>query len=70
MEKITSKGYWVICLTSYEIDGKQITKGDMDYYTSLRPIINPYWRRATQKEIDNRRFYKGKTYLPNNLQNF
>ncbi len=60
------KGHWVICTCSYEIDGVNIPKGRMDYYTSKRPIQNPDWRRATQEEINAKQFFKGNHF---NLMN-
>ena len=60
------KGYWVICTESYEIDGKFIPKGRMDYYTSITPIQNPDWRRATKDEIDTRKYCNGNAF---NLKN-
>lgn len=62
----TLKSYWVICTKSYEIDGVEIPKGRMDYHTSIRPIQNPDWRRATQEEIDTRQYFKGNAF---NLRN-
>lgn len=64
MEK--PKGYWVICVKSYEIDGREIPKGRMDYHVSTRPIINNAWRRATQEEIETRDYHKGNAF---NLRN-
>lgn len=60
------KGYWIICINSYEIDEVYIPKGRMDYYTSTIPVINPDWRRATQEEIDTKQFFKGNYF---NLMN-
>jgi len=60
------KGYWVICTKSYEVDGIEVPKGRMDYYTSTRPIVNSDWRRATQEEIETRQRHKGNTF---NLRN-
>ena len=59
-------GYWVICTQSYEIDGTEISKGRMDYYTSTRPIMSTKWRRATQDEIETRQYFKGNCF---NLKN-
>ena len=61
---MATTGYWVICLQGYEIDGIDIKKGQMDYYTSSRPIINPDWRKATDTEVEKKDFYKGNWYLP------
>lgn len=59
-------GYWVICTQSYEIDGLEVPKGRMDYYTSTRPIMNPAWRLATQEEIDTKQRFKANWF---NLKN-
>lgn len=34
------KGYWIICVQSYEIDGIEIPKGRMEYHTSSRPVVS------------------------------
>ena len=62
----TFKGYWVICVSSYEVNGIEIPRGRMDYHTSIRPIVNTAWRRATQEEVDTRQYYKGNAF---NLRN-
>ena len=64
--KQRTKGYWVICTKSYEIDGIEIPKGRMDYYTSTRPIVNSNWRKATQDEVDSKQYHKGSAF---NLKN-
>jgi hypothetical protein len=60
------KGYWIICTKSYEIDGVEIPKGRMNYYTSTRPVVNDAWRRATPEEIETMKIHKGNYY---NLKN-
>jgi hypothetical protein len=60
------KGYWEICIKSYEIEGVEIPKGRMSYHTSTRPTVNQKWRRATQEEIDTRQYYNGNAF---NLMN-
>ena len=64
--RASPKGYWEICIKPYEIDGVEIPKGRMNYHTSTRPTVNPDWRRATQEEINTRKFYKGNAF---NLRN-
>ena len=59
MENRVAKGYWVICTKTYKIDGQEIPKGRMNYYTSTRPIVNQDWRSATQEEIDTKQYCKG-----------
>jgi hypothetical protein len=61
-----SSQYWVICTRSYEIDGNEIPKGRMDYYTSTRPIMNKDWRRATVEEVETKQHHKGNWF---NLRN-
>lgn len=61
------KGYWVICVQSYEIDGADISKGTMKYHASIRPIISNKWRRATEKEVADMKCFKGKFYNLNNV---
>jgi len=56
------KGYWIICVTSYEYDGNEIPKGRMSYHTSLRPVISNKWRRATDIEVRDRKYHKGNAY--------
>lgn len=60
------KAYWEICVKSYEIDGVEIPKGRMSYHTSIRPTVSRNWRRATQEEIDTRKYCKGYAF---NLRN-
>lgn len=55
-------GYWIICIESYNYEGTEIPKGRMDYHTSTRPVISKKWRRATQEEIDTRKYHKGNAY--------
>jgi len=60
------KGYWVICQQSYEVDGIYIPKGRMDFHESPIPIQNEDWRRATQEEINTKKYHKGNFFnLPN-----
>jgi len=59
-------GYWVICVTSYEIEGIEIPKGRMDYYTSTRPIVSRKWRTATPDEVETKQRYNGHWF---NLKN-
>lgn len=61
-KSILSKGHWKICTESYEIEGIEIPKGRMCFYTSTRPIVNQRWRRATQEEIDTRQYHKGNAF--------
>jgi hypothetical protein len=61
-----SKGYWVICVNSYEYDGEEISKGRMDYHYSTRPIISNNWRRATSDEVETKQNFKGRWF---NLKN-
>jgi hypothetical protein len=56
------KGYWIICVNSYVIDGKEISRGHMQFHTSIRPVINSNWRRATLKEIKGIKWFKGISY--------
>jgi hypothetical protein len=56
---MTTKRYWVICVNSYEIDGKEFSKGTMKFHESIRPIINNNWRRATEDEIETKQWFKG-----------
>lgn len=56
------KGYWIICVSSYEIDGNEVSRGKMEYYNSHRPILSKNWRRATDKEIEARKWHKGVWY--------
>lgn len=68
MEKIEiGNGYWVICTQSYENDGIEIPKGRMNFHQSLRPIMNPKWRRATTEEIKGKQRFKGNWF---NLKTF
>ncbi len=60
------KGYWIICISTYDYEGEEIPKGRMEYYQSTQPVMSDKWRRATQEEIDTRRQYKGNTF---NLMN-
>lgn len=64
--KCSAFGYWVICTQSYEIDGTEISKGRMNYHTSIRPIMSTKWRKATQNEIETRQYFKGNCF---NLKN-
>ena len=59
-------GYWVICVTSYEIEGVEIPKGRMDYYTSTRPIVSGKWRAATLDEVETKQRHNGHWF---NLKN-
>lgn len=56
------KGYWIICVKSYEIDGEIISIGHMNYHTSIRCVVNSAWRKATEKEIEMKRWHKGIWY--------
>ena len=60
------KGYWIICVQSYQIDGTEIPKGRRGHHTSKRPVVSRKWRRATQDEIDNMDKFKGNCF---NLKN-
>lgn len=53
------KSYWVICVNSYEYDNKEIPKGRMNMHYSQRPIISRNWRRATENEINTKKWFKG-----------
>ncbi len=55
-------GYWVICVNSYDFEGKYTPKGRMNYHTSTFPIINTDWRRATEEEIETKKWFKGNFY--------
>lgn len=46
-------GYYIICTKSYKVDEIEVEKGDIDYYSSKRPLISTKWRKATQEEIKN-----------------
>ena len=56
------KGYWIICVNSYEFEGVHIPKGRMVHHTSKRQILNPDWQKATQEEIDTRKYFKGNAF--------
>ena len=45
------KGYWIICIESYIHGEFEQSKGKMDYHTSRHPIISSKWRKATEKEV-------------------
>lgn len=59
---MTPKGYWVICISSYTIDGIAVPKGRMHYHTSIHPIVSNNWRVATEKEIEGKKIHKGNFY--------
>lgn len=59
------KGRWIICVMSYEIDGKEIPKGRMEYSYARFPV-NRLWRLATAEEIETKKCHKGNYY---NLKN-
>jgi len=63
-------GYWIICINGYEYDGVEIPKGRMNFHTSIRPVINDSWRRATEIEVEQKQYFKGNAYLPPNLRTF
>lgn len=47
------KAYYVICVTSYEIEGTIFNKGDIEWKPKeCRPIVNDDWRRAKKEEVD------------------
>lgn len=52
-------GYWIICVQSYDYDGREISKGTMKYHTSIRPVISNRWRRATKEEVETKQNHKG-----------
>jgi hypothetical protein len=55
------KHYFWICVQGYDYEGIEITTGEM-FLNSGRPIQNKAWRRATQQEVDNMKWHKGKYY--------
>jgi hypothetical protein len=63
----SKKGYWVICIQSYTIDGKDIPKGRMHKHESIRPIISNKWRRATSDEVETKKNHNGKWYNLTNV---
>lgn len=60
-------GYWVICVESYEYEGKEIPKGRMHRHESKRPIVSNKWRRATDDEINTMQVTNSGNYF--NLKN-
>lgn len=59
------KGVWIICIKSYCIDGKEISKGRMKYSYARFPVSG-LWLRATEDEIETKQWFKGKWF---NLKN-
>lgn len=55
------KGMWIICVSSYEIDGIEIPKGRMNYTYGRLPV-NGLWRRATDEEIETKKWHRGNYY--------
>lgn len=60
------KPYWIICVNSYEYDGKEISKGSMHLHYSMRPVMSKNWRRATGDEVVTKNWFKGNWF---NLKN-
>lgn len=60
-----ASGYWIICTQPYEYEGTEITRGEMDYYTSTRPVVSKKWRKATPNEIETKQNYNGKWFNHN-----
>jgi len=56
------KEYWIICINPFEFEGKETPKGRMEYFKSLRHIMDKDWRRATDKEIEEKKWFKGNFY--------
>lgn len=52
-------GYrWLICIQSYEYAGAEIPNGRMEY-TNCRFPVSGLWKNATEKQIENKQFFKG-----------
>lgn len=58
------KGIWLICTLGYTLEnGEEIPKGRMDYsYARWASACAPNWRRATQEEIETKKWHKGNYY--------
>lgn len=55
-----SKYYWKINTVTYTVDGDEIPKGRMRRKEiGERPLINPFWRMATDEEIETKQYHKG-----------
>lgn len=52
------KSYWIICINYYEVNGCEFTSGLMEY-TNSQSFNSKYWRKATKKEIETKRFING-----------
>ena len=51
-----NKGYYIICVKGYEIDGVVFKTGQIEWKPKeCRPIHNPDWRVATKEEIKTKR---------------
>ncbi len=53
------KGKWIICIHSYTLEnGNEIPKGRMEYSYARFPVSG-LWRRATQEEIETKKWHNG-----------
>lgn len=46
------KPYPIVCVKSYEFEGREFVKGEISYHSWGRNIPDG-WRKATQGDIDN-----------------
>jgi len=55
-----SNDYWMICQSTYIIEGVEVPKGRMKKIKKgNRGIMNPDWRKATDYEVRTKQWYKG-----------
>jgi hypothetical protein len=64
------KGYWIICTQSYKYDGQEIPKGRMYYHNSTRSILSNRWRKATEKEVLEKKYGKNGFYNIQTINNY
>lgn len=58
-----NKSYWIKCIHSYEIDGKEFWKGHMKYCEKgCRFPQSGYWELATDEDMKNMESHKGIYY--------
>jgi hypothetical protein len=56
-------GFWIICKEDYTVDGKEFTKGTIEKMNkNSRGFHERYWRIATNKEVEGKKWFKGIWY--------